>query len=178
MRIAITGTPGTGKTTCSKSITGRCEILHLNDIIKEKKLYQGFDEGRQTLIADIEAIEKELDGKDNIVIDSHISHLLNVDKVIVLRCHPEELKKRLEKRAYSEEIDIKKSIEENTRAEALDIILVESIEIHGENKVYEIDGTGKTPEGIVQEIEAAIAGDRDPKVGLVSFIEHLFEESG
>ena len=148
------------------------------EIIKEKKLYQGFDEERQTLIADIEAIEKELDGKDNIVIDSHISHLLNVDKVIVLRCHPEELKKRLEKRAYSEEIDIKKSIEENTRAEALDVILVESIEIHGENKVYEIDGTGKTPEGIVQEIEAAIAGDRDPKVGLVSFIEHLFEESG
>ena len=74
--------------------------------------------------------------------------------------------------------DIKKSIEENTRAEALDVILVESIEIHGENKVYEIDGTGKTPEGIVQEIEAVIAGDRDPKVGLVSFIEYLFEESG
>ncbi len=178
MRIAITGTPGTGKTTCSKGITGRCEILHLNDIMKEKKLYQGFDEERQTLIADIEAIEKELDGKDNIVIDSHISHLLNVDKVIVLRCHPKELKKRLERRVYSEEIDIKKSIEENTSAEALDVILVESIEIHGEDKVYEIDGTRKTPEGIVQEVEAVIAGDRDPKVGLVSFIEHLFEESG
>tara|TARA_A100001037_G_C15151455_1_gene639545 strand:- start:1468 stop:2004 length:537 start_codon:yes stop_codon:yes gene_type:complete len=178
MRIAITGTPGTGKTTCSKNITQGCEILHLNDIIKEKKLYQGFDENRQTLIADIKAIEKHLDGKDNIVIDSHISHLLEVDKVIVLRCHPIELKKRLEGREYNEEIDIEKSIEENVKAESLDVILVESVEIHGESRVYEIDGTGKEPRVIVQEIEAAIAGDRDPEVGLVSFIEYMFEESG
>ena len=178
MRIAITGTPGTGKTTCSKGITGKYEILHLNEIIKEKKLYQGFDEERQTLIADVDAIEKELDGKDNIVIDSHISHLLNVDKVIVLRCHPKELKRRLKGRTYREGVDIERSIEENTRAEALDIILVESIEIQGENKVYEIDGTGRAPEEIIQEIESAMAGDEDPKVGLVSFIEHLFEESG
>ena len=58
------------------------------------------------------------------------------------------------------------------------MILVESVEIHGENRVYEIDGTGKEPGVIVQEIEAAIAGDRDPEVGLVSFIEYMFEESG
>ena len=58
------------------------------------------------------------------------------------------------------------------------MILVESVDIHGESIVYEIDGTGKEPRVIVQEIEAAIAGDRDPEVGLVSFIEYMFEESG
>ena len=60
MKIAITGTPGTGKTTCSKKVETGYEIVHLNEIIKEKKLYSSFDEKRQTLVADIEAIDEEL----------------------------------------------------------------------------------------------------------------------
>jgi adenylate kinase len=37
------------------------------------------------------------------VIDGHLSHLLPVEAIIILRCHPEVLRKRLEERGYSPE---------------------------------------------------------------------------
>ena len=127
------------------------------------------------MVADIEAIDEEFKHRSDIVIDSHISHLLDVDKVIVLRCHPNELKQRLKNREYEDGVNIEMSVEENINAEALDVILIESINLHGKEKVHEIDGTGEKPEAVAREIERIIAGKSGPKVGLVSFIEYLFE---
>lgn len=36
-------------------------------------------------------------------IDGHLSHLLPVDAVIILRCHPTELERRLKERGYASE---------------------------------------------------------------------------
>ena len=176
MRIAITGTPGTGKTTCSKMIETKMDIVHLNEIVKNKKFQKGFDESRQTAVVDIDSVRNLFDGRDNIIIESHISHLLDVDKVIILRCRPDELERRLISRNEISEVHSKSSIKENIDAEALDVILFEALEMHGEEKVYEIEGSDKNPEEIVQEMEAVILGDSAPNVGIVSYIEYLFDE--
>ena len=58
------------------------------------------------------------------------------DLVIILRCRPDILKSRLVKRGYRGE-----KIQENVEAEALDVILVETLEIHPPGHILEIDTT-------------------------------------
>ena len=71
----------------------------------------------------------------------------SVDKVVVLRCHPEELRKNLSKKGWKEE-----KIKENLEAETLDIILCEAIELHPKNNIFEIDITGKSAEAAASSI--------------------------
>ena len=67
----------------------------------------------------------------NTIFEGHIAHFLkNIDKIIVLRCHPNELKNRLSSRNYSDE-----KIAENMEAEALNIITDEAIELYGKSEV-------------------------------------------
>ena len=77
------------------------------------------------------------------IVDSHLSHHI-ADIVIVLRTDPAVLKGRLEKRNYSEE-----KIKENLEAEALDIILAESVEWC--DRVFEINTTDESAEKNLEE---------------------------
>lgn len=86
-----------------------------------------------------------------LILDSHISHLLNVDFAIVLRCSPEELEKRLKKKRWSKE-----KIRENIEAEMIDLIAVEAEEKLGKERVYEIDTTKKSPEEAVKKMEKVL----------------------
>jgi len=82
------------------------------------------------------------------VIESHLSHLLPdelISGVIVLRCEPETLKKRLEKKGWDAE-----KIRENVEAEMIDLIAWESRQKH--ENVVEIDTTFKTPETVAEEV--------------------------
>ncbi len=145
MYISLTGTPGTGKTSVSRILyKNNVEILNLNKIIKKKEFKFEFDKNRKTKIVEIEKINEYI--KENIknhkllIIEGHLSHLLScIDKVILLRCHPKELKERLLKRRWN-----KKKIIENIESEILDIILCESVSIHSSKNIFEIDTTGKS----------------------------------
>lgn len=99
MIIALTGTPGTGKTSISKVLQEKgFEVVDLNRIACEKDFLIGTDKKRDSKIVDIDKInryiEKNYIGKDVVIVEGHISHLLKiVDKVIILRCHPKQLEK-------------------------------------------------------------------------------------
>lgn len=174
MRVAVTGTPGTGKTTAVRKLEKRDEIgssfavIHLNDVIKKEKLTSGYDEERDSVIVDFEAVEEWLAGRDDIVFESHLAHHFNADRVVVCRCHPDELETRLELRDESQE-----SIEENAESEALDVILTEAVENYGLERVYEIETTDRSPEEVVEEIAAVVAGEREPSAGEVSYVDYL-----
>lgn len=170
MLIGLTGTPGTGKTSVSKLLEKRrgWKVIYLNDLIKEEHLYTEVDEKRDAVVADMELIrerlagileeEREQDGekekvngeeKENItIIESHLAHYIT-DIVIVLRAYPPELKKRLEKRGYSEE-----KINENAEAESIDLILSEAFEWC--KKVFEVNTTGKTAEETAGDVEKIV----------------------
>ncbi len=172
MRVAITGTPGTGKTTATERLDH--EVVHLNDVIRADGLDTGTDESRESLVADMDAVAAALDEreKDEIeLVESHLAHRLPADRVVVLRCHPDELGERLAARGESE-----RTVEENRESEALDVILAEAVESHGLDSVYEIDATERTPEETAAEIERVVAGEREPSAGTVSFLDAVSVE--
>lgn len=168
MRVAVTGTPGTGKTTATELLDTSLDVIHLNDVIQEKELVSGHDTDRDSLVVDLEAVSDWLEGRDDVVFESHLAHQFDADRVVVCRCHPEQLEKRLEERGASEE-----SIGENAESEALDIILSEAVDRHGMNEVYEIETTERTPREVADEVSAVIGGEREPNAGTVSYVDYL-----
>ena len=88
--------------------------------------------------------------------------------MVVLRCHPERLAERLRERG-----EPAATVEENAESEALDVILAEAVERHGEAGVYEMNTTDRTPAETAAAIDAVVAGERDPAVGTVSFVDYL-----
>ena len=168
MRVAVTGTPGTGKTTATEHLDTELSVVHLNDVIRSESLTVGHDDERDSAIADVDAVAEWLDGRDDVVFESHLAHQFDADRVVVLRCHPEEIERRLRSREKSPA-----SAAENAESEALDVILGEAVENHGQDRIYEIDTTGLTPAGAASAIEAVIEGSRDPQAGTVSFIDYL-----
>ena len=95
MRVAVTGTPGTGKTTAVEAADTGLEVVHLNDLVREADLSTGEDPDRGSLVADLDAIADRLAGRQDVLVESHLAHHLEADRVVVLRCHPESLRDRL-----------------------------------------------------------------------------------
>ena len=157
MLIGLTGTPGTGKTSVCNLLKERYgyRVIHLNDLIREENLYSEVDEVRDTLVVDMDEVSARVcqlvdvnDGDEVTIIDSHMSHHI-ADVVIVLRTSPDKLRKRLSNRDYSEA-----KISENVEAEALDVILVESVEWC--DKVFEINTTDARVDEVVADVNAII----------------------
>jgi adenylate kinase len=168
MRVAVTGTPGTGKTTAVESLDTDLDVVHLNDVIHEEEFVVEHDEERDSAVADVEAVADYLDGRDDVLFESHLAHHFDADRVVVLRCHPGELERRLTDRG-----EPAAKAEENAESEALDVILSEAVERHGEERVYEVDATEMDPGEVAAAIEAVAAGEREPQAGTVSFIDYL-----
>ncbi|MFB6234573.1 MAG: adenylate kinase family protein [Halopenitus sp.] len=169
MKLAVTGTPGTGKTSAMEHLEDEYDVIHLNDRIKDDdSLWIEQDEERGgSLVADLDAIAEELDDWSGIL-ESHLAHYFDADDVVVLRATPEQIETRLLDRGESEA-----TARENAESEALDVILTEAVEEHGEDHVYEIDTSDLTPEEVAAEIERVIEGDREPSAGEVDFMGYL-----
>jgi len=184
VRIAVTGTPGTGKSTATDRLEGgvgagagagadagadaNINVIHLNDVIKnDPTLWTDRDATRDTLTADLAAVSAHL-GEWTGVLDSHLAHHFAVDRVVVLRCHPASITTRLDARGESPA-----SIEENAEAEALDVILTEAVTNHGRENVYEFDTTDRDPAAVAEFIRAVIADEATPRAGTVDFTGYL-----
>ncbi|WP_254767876.1 adenylate kinase family protein [Salinilacihabitans rarus] len=171
MRVAVTGTPGTGKTTATDLLAARIEefeVVHLNAVLEREGLYTEVDAERDSLVADLDALAARFEDRDDVVIESHLAHHLDADRVAVLRCAPADLETRLRERGESEA-----KAAENSESEALDVILAEAVERHGLDSVYEVDTTDRDPEAVADELEAVVRGEREPSAGEVDFVGYL-----
>ncbi|GAB3668933.1 adenylate kinase family protein [Halopiger thermotolerans] len=177
MRVAVTGTPGTGKTTATDLLESRLaeddslpdlEVIHLNRVLEDEELYTEVDADRESKIADLDALADWLEGRDEAVIESHLAHHFEADRVVVLRCAPGTLEERLLERGETEA-----KARENAESEALDVILSEAVDRHGLESVYEIDTTDRDPAGVADALEAVVTGDREPSAGEVDFVGYL-----
>jgi adenylate kinase len=182
MRVAVTGTPGTGKTTATDRLESRStaadgtddesvpdlEVIHLNRVLEDEALYTEVDADRESKVADLDALSQWLAGREDVLIESHLAHHFDADRVVVLRCHPETLEERLLERGETEA-----KARENAESEALDVILSEAVEEHGLESVYEIDTTDRDPDAVADELTAVVAGEREPSAGEVDFVGYL-----
>ena len=185
MRVVVTGTPGTGKTTAVRAADTGLEVVHLNDLVREADLATGEDPDRGSLVADLDAIADRLAGREDVLVESHLAHHLEADRVVVLRCHPESLRDRLLDRGEARPTSegnaesatppraLTRKARENAEAEALDVVLSEAVAEHGREAVYEIDTTDRPPAAVAAALEAVVAGDREPTAGTVDFTDYL-----
>lgn len=177
--IAVTGTPGTGKSTFSRVLSKDLgyEMLDLNELIEEKDIYElAPDDTRVVDPGDLRnAFDEVVAGKESgLVVDGHLSHLLDPDivtEVLVLRTDPDILEERLGERDYSEE-----KLQDNLEAEILDIVLEEAIRKHGEENVYEIDISQMGVSEAVDIFEEALDGERRLEPGSVDWLEEHVEK--
>ena len=108
MNIAITGTPGTGKTTFATALAKKLNFKVLNE--KEFALQNGIgkfvdDEFEIPLDVFEKKANSFLAKNDNVIFEGHLlcEMKLKVDKIILITLNPEKLELRLELRQYSQE---------------------------------------------------------------------------
>jgi len=181
MLVAITGTPGVGKSSVSDLLKNYSyNILDIFSIAIEKDFVIEEDKKRDSKILDINKINKFLkknyDTKDIIFVDSHLSHMFScVDYVIILRCNPKILKKRLLTKGWIEE-----KINENIESEILDIILCETIDKHQKENIFEIDTSNKSLKAVVRCIREIIKNDFKPmkkyNIGMIDWSEEILKD--
>jgi adenylate kinase len=155
MRIALTGTPGTGKSSVGDILRSRgLTIIEVSDIALEAGLLHERDERRGSYLVDPDELQEVVGrnlGDEDAILVGHLSHLLTHDVCIVLRCHPSVLRVRLMERGWSNA-----KVKENVEAEVLDSILIEAME--GGAPVYEVDSSEMTPGGVAEAILDILAG--------------------
>ena len=168
MMTGITGTPGTGKSTLGEELSRRGHpVMHLVDTLRPYILEH--DETRDTDIVDEERWAEEFPRFDGIV-EGHLAHYLPCDLIVILRCRPDVLEGRLRNRGYIDE-----KVRENVQAEALDVILQETVERFREDQIYEIDGTTLSTEKEADIVEQILRGDRSPSYGMIDWSSYLRE---
>ncbi|WEL19843.1 adenylate kinase family protein [Candidatus Nanohalococcus occultus] len=148
MKVTVTGTPGTGKTSVSEKLEGY-EKIHLTEFVKE----HGLGTDGEVFEVDTEAMCEKLEeetSEGDYLIEGHLAHYISSDICIVLRCDPDELEERLGERRYSES-----KVRENVESEAMDLILQQAVQ--NQEAVVEVDTTGRTVEETVKAIEEKIS---------------------
>lgn len=153
MLVAITGTPGTGKsTTCTVLSSRGYAVIDLDDLARREGLVVGRDPVRGTDEIDVDALRERIRVPAKIAfLKSHYSHFMDVNLALVLRCRPSVLRVRLEARGWPAE-----KVRENVEAEAIDVITQEAV---GRLPfVYEVDATDQTVDRTADAILAILQG--------------------
>ena len=168
MMTALSGTPGTGKSSVAVELQRRnIPITRVIDTVKQYRM--GSDPDRETDLIDDERWVAEFSMVEGII-EGHISHLLPADRIIILRCRPDILKQRLSERGYPPE-----KIAENVEAELLDVILIETVEEHEASKIFEIDTTNMPVTAVADHIIRILEGTVNPSVGTVDWLTECGE---
>ncbi len=116
---------------------------------------------------DIDALAPRLPAPEGVttILVGHFSHLLPVDLAIVLRCHPETLRRRLDAQGWPAG-----KVRDNVEAEAVDYVTVEAVELGRE--VCEVDTTQRSIPQVADAVEGILTGRRaDFPLGKVDWSE-------
>jgi len=181
MWVALTGTPGTGKTTVATRLRSKgYTVIDVNTLAIREGFVAGSDTTRQCKLIDIKKInaylQKHFNRTDLVFFEGHTTHLLKaIDKVIILRCHPNVLARHLLEKKWKP-----KKIQENLEAELLDIVLCEAVEAHPAKNIFEIDTTRKTPIGVTRSVLEIIKKNFRPikqyTIGQIDWSEEILKQ--
>ncbi|MFB5625111.1 MAG: adenylate kinase family protein [Nitrosopumilus sp.] len=159
MSFVITGSPGVGKHTITKEISKilNLPVFDINQIAKEKNLFERTDETNDVDVDKLEKIIKEKISQPSLIVGHLAPYVLvsdQIEKIIVLRKNPYDLIQIYQNRGYSE-----KKIKDNIGSEALGIILYDSLTKFGIAKTIQIDVSDKTIEETTKKVMGIIKGE-------------------
>lgn len=163
--VAITGTPGTGKSAVARRIGRTLRVIEVAELARDVGAARG--RGRNVEV-DLDVLvrrlrrEGTLDRFDAVV--GHLAHLLPVSEVIVLRCHPVELLRRLQRARRGSPADR----QENLVCEATDLVLAEALATR--RPVFEIDTTGRSVTSVASEVRHRIVSGGPPRTGRIDWL--------
>jgi adenylate kinase len=177
--LVLTGTPGVGKSSVASLLASRLDGVHVNlsELVKSKGLDCGLDRKRETLIANTRSVSKQVEeivarSDGYIVVEGHFAgDVIKAEDaflVLVLRRNPDELRKVLRARGFKES-----KVVENVAAEILDTCLSDAVEAYGEEKVCEVDVSGRTEEEVAEEIFCVVEGQRECRKRIVDWLAKL-----
>lgn len=154
MIIAVTGTPGTGKTSVARELADMLGYAYVdvNAVANRDTVETAEDQERGATAVDVDSLVDALAAEvgDDAVLDGHLAHHVPADLTVVLRCAPDELEERLVAKGWAVE-----KIQENVEAEALDLLLQEAVARR--EHVAEVDTTGKPPEAVAETVREMVA---------------------
>jgi len=156
---ALTGTPGTGKTSLSAELRSRgYNVIDGKEHIRSHGLMGELDKERDTHEVDLDDLNDSLqeyrDSDELFILDSHLSHFMDSSGIIVLRCDPNILAERLRARGYGDQ-----KVLENVQSEILDVILCEATE--SDIPVWEVDCSHDSIAESADSIEQILKGKSD-----------------
>jgi len=178
--VVVTGTPGTGKTTISKSLARhlRAEYLSLTKLVTDEKLHEAVDQQRRTKVVDLDRtrkwLRKSISERETVtVIDTHVADVVPpeyVVKAIVLRCHPAILEARLRQKGWSPS-----KVRENVLAEILDSCYMIASGYYGLKKAVQVDTSRNSISNTAKECVAHLKKQL-PSESMVDWIAVLDQE--
>lgn len=101
--LAVSGTPGTGKTTLCEAMQAEgWQVLSLADLAEQHGCIGPVDEADGAAPIDVHRLAESWEAPEEgrWLVDGHLSHLLEVDGIVLLRCQPTVLNERLGTRGY------------------------------------------------------------------------------
>lgn len=166
MMCGLTGTPGTGKSMIGEELARRgYTVVHQAATVAP--YVDGDDEERDVQVIDVDRWAAEFIPVEGFV-EGHMAHYLPCDKIVVLRCRPDELKTRLAQRKYRAS-----KIKENAEAEALDVCLIETVEEFDQKQIFELDTTGRDAAWCADKIEGFFKGELAADFGHIDWSAFL-----
>lgn len=149
MRVALTGAPGTGKTTLAALLTPWFAVHAVRDLAEACGALGPLDDDGSHEV-DLHALNHHVQSlPTDVLIEGHLSHHLDPDAIVVLRCAPETLRLRLEARGYGTG-----KVRDNVEWELLGGVHAEIQDAGLEVPVLELDASTMTPEAMAERVRA------------------------
>ncbi|MGA7860958.1 MAG: AAA family ATPase [Thermoplasmata archaeon] len=163
--VALTGTPGTGKSKTARRLSSRLHAVEVKDLALQ--LGAGRRRGPGSVEVDLTTLRRAFrsfarSSPDGVVV-GHLAHFLPVSYIVVLRCNPVELARRLRgaRRTPGDRTA-------NVLSEALDIVLVEALAAGV--PVREVDTTDRSVAEVARIVEGLVRRRPAARYGQVSWL--------